>query len=136
MPATWELVYLRVFYILLSVVAALVLWRALPTVWESLMTGGWRPRAALALIVGWYVIMRIAARTNRFRALVERCQSSGLACGLSFHLLLLGLPLGVFAYLAPFHRRGDMFVSIVVMLILISIFAWRSTRKIHSDTLQ
>jgi hypothetical protein len=120
----------------LAVVAAIVLWKALPTVWESLMTGGWRPRAALAFIVGWYVIMRVAVRTNRFRALVNRCQSSGLLCGFSFNLLLFGLPLGVFAYLAPFHHRGDMLASIVVMLVLISIFAWRSTRKIHSDTPQ
>jgi len=123
------------FYALLAVVAALFLWKAVPVVWESMMSG-WRPRAALSFLVGWYVIVRLAARTNRFRTLANRWQSSGLLYGLCFNLLFFGLPLGVFAYLAPLHHRGEMLVWIVAMSVLISIVAWFPTRKVHSDTPQ
>jgi hypothetical protein len=136
MPERWERIYRNLFHSLLAMVAALILWKIVPVIWESLISGGWRPRAAFALLISWYFMIRFAAQTGRFRAFANRWQSSGLFKGLCFSLLVWGLPLSTFAFLAPLHHRAETLIWIVIMCGLLSIATWLPTRRTHSDTPQ
>ena len=134
MLAKWERIYRIFFYGVLVTVAALVLWKLIPVLWEALVKGGWRPRAALVFLVGWYVTVRLAARTNRFRAFVSRWQCRSLVHGLCFNLFFFGLPLGLFAYLAPLHTRQELLLSMGLTLVLVSIVGWLSSRPTSSSS--
>jgi hypothetical protein len=132
MLAKWERIYRGFFYGLLVAVAALVLWKFIPVWWEAMVTGGWRARSAFVFLVTWYLALRLAARTKSFRAFVVHWKSRGVLSGLCFNLLVLGFPLGLFAYLAPRNHRVEPIVWIVVMSVLTSIVEWSEARKADS----
>ena len=134
MLAKWERIYRILFYGVLATVATLVLWKLIPALWEALVTGGWRPRAALVFLVGWYITVRLAARTNRFRASLSHWQGTSLVHALFFNLFFFGLPLSVFAYLAPLHNRKELLLSMGLMLVLISVIGWLPSRTTHSSS--
>jgi hypothetical protein len=136
MLAKWERVYRIFFYGLLAAVATLVLWMFIPVLWEALVTGGWRPRAAFVFLVGWYITVRLAARTNRFRALVSRWQGRSLVHAFCFNLFLFALPVSVFAYLAPLHDREQLLLSNGLMLVLVSVVGWLPGRGTRSSGLR
>ena len=66
----WERIYRLFFNGLIAAVAVLVLWKLLPVLGDLLVNGGWKPRAAFAVLIGYFATMRLVARTVRFRAFV------------------------------------------------------------------
>ena len=132
----WERTYRRCFYGLLAVVAALVLWKTAPTMWEALRSGGWRPRAAVTFLVGWCVIMRLATRTDFFHRLANSWEGSGLFGVLGWNMLFWGLPVGIFTYLCPLQHRGEAFMSLALMWVGLSIAEWVLREHNHSDSSQ
>ena len=132
MTERWERIYRYFFFGLLAAVAAVVLWRFIPVWWETMVTGGWRPRSAFVFLIVWYVALRLTARTKSFRSFVTLAKAKGVLYGLCFNLVFLGFPLGVFAYLGPRNHRLEPVIWIVIMSVLISIVESSAARKTDS----
>jgi hypothetical protein len=120
----WERIYRVLFYGLLVAVAALVLWALIPSLWAVLVNGGWRPRGAFALLIGYYVTIRLVAKTTRFHAFVVYWHTRSFLHVICFKLLFLLLPLAVVFYLAPLRNPGGMLGSIGLMLVLAAVIEW------------
>jgi|CZKH01.1.fsa_nt_gi hypothetical protein len=78
MPSKWERIYRGFFYSLLAAVAAVVLWKVVPVLWEAIVTGGWKARSAFVFLIGWYFALRLAAGTESFRSFVVHWKAKGL----------------------------------------------------------
>ena len=115
-----------VFYGLLAAVAALVLWKAIPLLWDVLVNGGWKPRAAFALFIGYYVTLRLVASTTRFHAFVACWHTKSLLHVICFKLLFVALPLAIVLYIAPLHNPGLLLASIGLMLVLSAVIEWKA----------
>jgi hypothetical protein len=129
MLARWERIYRVFFFAVLIAVAALVIWKALPVLWDALAHGGWRPRTAFGLCIGWYVTVRLLAKTSRFRAFVSLCLNSGLLHVVGFNFLFVVFPLGVCLYLAPLRNPGEMLFSTALIMVLMSVVEWKGRRS-------
>jgi hypothetical protein len=122
----WERIYRVFFYGLLAAVAVLVLWKLIPVLWDVLVNGGWRPRAAFTLLIGYYATMRLVARTTRFHAFVMYWHMRSLLHVICFNLLFLVLPLAVVLYLAPVRNPPLLLVSIGLILVLAAVIEWKA----------
>lgn len=108
----WERIYRVFFYSLLAVAAVLMLWKLIPELWDVLVNGGWRPRAAFAFLISYYVTLHLIARTARFHAFVMYWHTRSLSHVICFNLLFLVLPLAVALYLAPLRNAALLLLSI------------------------
>jgi hypothetical protein len=126
----WERIYRVFFYSLLTVVAVLVLWKLLPELCDVLVNGGWRPRAAFAFLISYYVTLRLIARTARFHALIMYWHRS-LPHIVCYNLLFVVSPLAVALYLAPLRNPALLLLSIGLPSLLAAVIEWRA-RPTHS----
>jgi hypothetical protein len=125
MPAKWERFYLVALNLLLAVVAAL-LFRSVMT------TSGWRTRSAYLFLIAWGIALRIGRSwiPSRLTASVEGWRAKGRLHEFFFNVLWLGLPLGIFGYLARWHSRWEL-VGLILLMSLFPLFFMRSTDHQH-----
>ena len=122
----WERIYRVFFFGLLAVVAVFVIWKLIPELWDLLVNGGWRPRAAFALFIGYYGALRLVARTPQFHAFVMHWHTNSLPHVICFRLFFLVLPMAVVFDLAPLRNPGLMLVSVGLMVVLSAVIEWRA----------
>jgi hypothetical protein len=128
MPAKWERFYLLALNLLLVVVAALLFLNVMTT-------SGWRTRSAYLFLIAWGIALRIGGRWIPFRVAtsVEGWRARGRLHEFFFNVLWVGLPLGIFGYLARWRSRWEL-VGLILLMSLIPLFFMRSPD--HQDPAQ
>jgi hypothetical protein len=125
MPAKWERFYLAALNCLLTGVAVLLLWNVMTTT-------GWRIRSAYIFIIGWGIALRMGGKwiPSKLTTSVQGWRAKGRLHEFFFNVLWIGLPLGIFGYLARWRSPWEL-LTLILLMSLIPLFFMSSPDHQH-----